>query len=162
MDYCKKILYGILSMGPDLFPQTCPNRLKQVIEDQYSKDRVPLASSRSPDEHSEAFELLSYISALSIKVCLLVDGLDDFDGDHHRLCQVAISLLASPLFKMCVSSRQFLSFGSTLARIKVESFKSMTSLPMTSKSLQKESFQLILLESRWRENNGKATTDFDR
>ncbi|KAK3368129.1 hypothetical protein B0H63DRAFT_528511 [Podospora didyma] len=48
---------------------------------------------------------LSTLETTSVRFCLFVDGLDEFDGDHDELCQVLKDLAESANIKICVSSR---------------------------------------------------------
>jgi AAA ATPase domain len=44
------------------------------------------------------------------KLCLFVDGLDEFDGDHGALVSLFKELVQNPSVKLCVSSRPWLVF----------------------------------------------------
>jgi hypothetical protein len=44
------------------------------------------------------------------KLCLFVDGLDEFDGDHGALVNLFKELVQNPSVKLCVSSRPWLVF----------------------------------------------------
>ncbi|KAK8251215.1 hypothetical protein IWZ00DRAFT_487733 [Phyllosticta capitalensis] len=44
------------------------------------------------------------------KICLFIDGLDEFEGDQNEVLQILKDLDASPSFKLCVSSRPWAKF----------------------------------------------------
>ncbi|KAI1275807.1 hypothetical protein F5Y07DRAFT_409016 [Xylaria sp. FL0933] len=44
------------------------------------------------------------------KVCLFIDGLDEYDGDHHELISICQALARLQNVKMCVSSRPWIVF----------------------------------------------------
>lgn len=39
------------------------------------------------------------------RLCLFVDGLDEFEGDHALVCKLLSSLASLPHIKVCLSSR---------------------------------------------------------
>ncbi|KAI1111900.1 hypothetical protein F5Y14DRAFT_463963 [Nemania sp. NC0429] len=40
-----------------------------------------------------------------LKICFFIDGLDEYDSDHDKRCEVLCDMANSPHIKMCVSSR---------------------------------------------------------
>ncbi|KAK8215691.1 hypothetical protein IWZ01DRAFT_175264 [Phyllosticta capitalensis] len=44
------------------------------------------------------------------KICLFIDGLDEFEGDQNEILQILKDLDASPSVKMCISSRPWEKF----------------------------------------------------
>jgi hypothetical protein len=47
-------------------------------------------------------------------VCLFIDGLDEFDGDHHQLITLFMTLISFPNVKLCVASRPWIIFEDAL------------------------------------------------
>jgi hypothetical protein len=45
-----------------------------------------------------------------VRLCLFVDGLDEFDGDHLALARLLKSLLENPNIKLCAASRPLVVF----------------------------------------------------
>ncbi|KAK1502812.1 hypothetical protein CABS01_09423 [Colletotrichum abscissum] len=52
------------------------------------------------------------------RVCLFVDGLDEYDGDHAEMCEVLKSFVETSRIKMCVSSRPWNDFEAAFGRQK--------------------------------------------
>ncbi|KAE9366774.1 hypothetical protein N431DRAFT_471808 [Stipitochalara longipes BDJ] len=57
-----------------------------------------------------AFQALGQQTAVPVKICLFVDGLDEFDGDHEQLADLFINLAKLPNVKVCVTSRPWVVF----------------------------------------------------
>ena len=57
------------------------------------------------DELSQILQGLAQGNTGDIKLCLFVDGLDEFVGNHQELCEILSSLATSQHIKLCVSSR---------------------------------------------------------
>lgn len=48
---------------------------------------------------------------MGCKICLSIDGLDEYDGDHAQLVNVICRMGASDSIKICASSRPWLEFS---------------------------------------------------
>jgi hypothetical protein len=44
-------------------------------------------------------------TSIPFKVCLLIDGLDEFEGDHEELAWLVKEITKSHNVKVCLSSR---------------------------------------------------------
>jgi hypothetical protein len=53
-------------------------------------------------------------TSISIKYCFLIDGLDEFDGDHLELACFFKEISAFPNVKLCLSSRPLMAFEQEL------------------------------------------------
>lgn len=60
-----------------------------------------------------AFRLLVTQDTLPLRLCLFIDGLDEYDGDHEEMAELFEELTCSPYVKLCVSSRPWLVFFDT-------------------------------------------------
>ena len=58
----------------------------------------------------QAFTNLIQQTAYSLKLCLFIDGLDEFEGDHREIASLFTKLAESSNVKVCVSSRPELPF----------------------------------------------------
>ena len=91
----RSLLYEILRVCPELIPVLCPERWE-------------LATEMGFWSRLELFETLKRLGAqaiVSAKFCFLVDGLDEYEGDHSELVQLLDHIAAIPNIKLCVSSR---------------------------------------------------------
>jgi hypothetical protein len=93
----RALLHKVLSQHPELTPAIFPT-LYQNWKDLYA-DEEP-----SYVEVKKAFELLVNKASTFLKICIFIDGIDEFDGDHRDLSQFVRSL-ASENIKLIVSSR---------------------------------------------------------
>ncbi|KAI8191783.1 hypothetical protein K4K53_009466 [Colletotrichum sp. SAR 10_77] len=44
---------------------------------------------------------------MPLRMCLFIDGLDEYDSNHAELCQVLLDMAKSPHVKICLSSRRW-------------------------------------------------------
>jgi len=94
----RSLLHEILSQNPNLISLIAPeyeeyiniywndSALKQIFNKVCTQDSIPM------------------------KLFLLVDGLDEYDGDHHDIASFFTKLAKLPNIKICVSSRPLLVF----------------------------------------------------
>ncbi|KAH7409565.1 hypothetical protein BKA64DRAFT_400156 [Cadophora sp. MPI-SDFR-AT-0126] len=94
----QSILFQILREYPDLIQPCCLDRWK--LPDRYQDDPDPWTM----EELSDCFVRLVEAPGAP-KIFLLIDGLDEYDGEHVDLVHVLQRLNNSPRIKMCVSSR---------------------------------------------------------
>lgn len=86
----------------------CPHLISNVCETRWNEDELTWDEPWNLRTLSSCFERLANDVALDTKICLLIDGLDEYDGDHRELVRLLRNLMRSPrsqLFKLCVSSR---------------------------------------------------------
>lgn len=94
------LLFRILIQDPDLLPQICPDRV-----DSYSH-----IAPWTLNDLKRSFNRLSTIEKLPSKLCLFVDGLDEFEGDRQELIDIIKATASSHDIKFCVSSRPWQMF----------------------------------------------------
>jgi hypothetical protein len=102
----RALLYQILDQHPELMQVMFPERWKAV----------PRASTQQKPwtEHEllTALKLLSQAPASNLRLFFLIDGLDEFSGDHQDLIESLQELNNSPAIKIFVSSRPWVVFES--------------------------------------------------
>jgi hypothetical protein len=105
----RSILYDVLSTYRRLIPRVMPRywawRYSQAI---YPSTRK--RGSLSTPHLLQAFKLLVEQTTIPVKMCLFIDGIDEYDGNHGDLAEVFLNLTSSPNVKICVSSRPLLVF----------------------------------------------------
>lgn len=130
--FLRAILYEVLSQHPELLPNVLPwqwakrySRLaseKPILSDQ-TRDDWPMSRLK------EAFAKLCEQKTFEMKICIFLDGLDEYEGDHESIAELFGEITTtSPDIKICVSSRPLLVFG--------EIFSSRPSLRLQDLSLQ--------------------------
>lgn len=92
------LLYDIFRQCPDLIERTCVSRWEN------SKS----AGSWSLVELREALQIFATRDQANVKLCFIIDGLDEYSGDHEDrigLCRTLKGLAKSGNVKLCLSSR---------------------------------------------------------
>ncbi|KAJ5081189.1 hypothetical protein N7456_013427 [Penicillium angulare] len=100
----RSLMYQLLSLSHDLIPGTFP-KLWAKISTMTSKERIALHLEWDEDELQEAFSLFIKSSLSKMKICLFIDGLDEFEEDHQELIGFFKELAFHSNVKLCLSSR---------------------------------------------------------
>ncbi|KAF4340530.1 hypothetical protein FBEOM_5568 [Fusarium beomiforme] len=101
------LLHQLLSSGPELIEKAFPDlwgRLRQMT----TKERVNFALEWTVPDLQTAFHSLLDAALPSMNICLFIDGLDEFDGDHVQIINFFKDLTArhdGKSLKLCLSSR---------------------------------------------------------
>ncbi|KAF8848889.1 hypothetical protein BDZ45DRAFT_253975 [Acephala macrosclerotiorum] len=111
----RTILFDTLQKRRELIPVCLPlqwaRKYSQVTE--LFGDTDPY-SFRSPSWMLKtlmgAFSALLQQTEIPIKLCLFVDGLDEYEGDYNEIVEVFKNASSSPHVKVCLSSRPLLPF----------------------------------------------------
>lgn len=93
----RSLLHSILTQYHDLIPAVFPTLYAEGI---------PISDYEPPSytELKGAFERLKVRSASFLRICIFVDGVDEFEGDHRDMSTFLCSI-ASSAIKVVVSSR---------------------------------------------------------
>jgi hypothetical protein len=102
----RALLYQILDQHPELIQVMFPERWKAALKS--STQQKPWTEK----ELLIALKLLSQAPTSSLRLFFLIDGLDEFSGDHQDLTESLQELNNSPAIKICVSSRPWIVFES--------------------------------------------------
>lgn len=98
----RALLFQILSQRPEIIDQICAERFN-----------APYAESFGPWDRRQLLQALENIGAIqepNFRVCIFIDGLDEYQGDHLELVQVIERIASCPHLKVCTSSRPWLDF----------------------------------------------------
>ncbi|GAB7331425.1 hypothetical protein MBLNU13_g02844t2 [Cladosporium sp. NU13] len=98
------LLFQVLQERPELIELVLPGRFHAVVRSTAYK------KPWTKRELGAAFDLLLQAPETNSRFCFFVDGLDEFEGDHHDLIDAIRSLGKSPTIKICVSSRPWSLF----------------------------------------------------
>jgi hypothetical protein len=102
----RALLYQVLDQHPELIQLIFPERWRAVLK---------LPTQQKPWTQKElliALKLLSHAPTSRLRLFFLIDGLDEFSGDHRDLIESLQELNNSPAIKICVSSRPWIVFES--------------------------------------------------
>ncbi|KAJ9427265.1 hypothetical protein QL093DRAFT_2573607 [Fusarium oxysporum] len=101
------LLHQLLSSDPELIEKAFPDlwsRLRQMT----TKERVNFALEWTVQDLQAAFHSLLDAALHSVNICLFIDGLDEFDGDHAQIINFFKDLTSrydGKSLKLCLSSR---------------------------------------------------------
>ncbi|KAJ4144473.1 hypothetical protein LMH87_003354 [Akanthomyces muscarius] len=108
----RSLLHQFLSAHPDYIAASFPT-LWAKLRTMPTKERIRLRLEWTVEELLPAF--LSFIKAASdkMKICLFIDGMDEFEGDHTMIISLFKNLATgdgSENVKLCLSSRPWAVF----------------------------------------------------
>ncbi|KAI0871317.1 hypothetical protein GGS24DRAFT_471965 [Hypoxylon argillaceum] len=87
------------------------NLIQIVSETRWNAQYADCFNPWSRAELERALENLATIDDVDCKICLFIDGLDEYDGDHAQLVSVIRRISSANNIKTCVSSRAWFSFS---------------------------------------------------
>jgi hypothetical protein len=105
------LLYEILSKRLELIPVVFPQYWAKTYTDRVRG--LPYA----PPETWPLSKLMAGFKALvtqkiePLNLCLFIDGLDEYDGDHAEMAELFKIVTSSASVKACISSRPWVVFG---------------------------------------------------
>jgi hypothetical protein len=100
-------LFQLLSTKPDLIAEALPH-LWANLASMTSKERVATTIDWSSSELMDGFSAFLSQGLSDTKLCLFIDGLDEFEGDHETIIHFFRGLAEGeqgPQIKLCLSSR---------------------------------------------------------
>ena len=104
------ILHQVLSKFQDLIPIAFPEQYARAYSQSVAKESNASAMYFSLRQLMTAFKETIGQSLIPFKLCLLIDGLDEFDGDHEELARLFKLVAQSSNLKICLSSRPWQVF----------------------------------------------------
>ncbi|KAI9150214.1 small s protein [Paramyrothecium foliicola] len=108
----RSLLHQLLSAHPEHMPSTFPD-LWQELRTMTTKERIKVNIEWTVPKLIAGFETFMDVAIAPEKICLFVDGLDEFDGDHHMIIDFFKRLAqrdGGRSIKMCLSSRPWSVF----------------------------------------------------
>ena len=108
----RSLLHQILSEHPEFAPAAFPDLWKK-LKALTTKERVALQLDWSVADLLEAFQRVMDAVVPTMNVCLFIDGLDEFEGDHTAIIDFFKNLSSEEKgqsIKICLSSRPWAVF----------------------------------------------------
>ncbi|KAL7798507.1 hypothetical protein V8C37DRAFT_407709 [Trichoderma ceciliae] len=99
----RALLLQILQQRQELIPVVCADRWNAPYEDAF----YPW----SLKQLVETLQRLGNLDGVRCKICLFIDGLDEYNGDHTQLIEIIHRIGDSDKIKICTSSRPWLEFS---------------------------------------------------
>lgn len=102
----QSLLFDVFHKHPSVIPLISPNRWAAAKAGQWQTAAEPW----SVTELAAALRALASAKNILLKMCFFIDGLDEYDSDHIKLCNILRDMASSPHIKMCLSSRPWAVF----------------------------------------------------
>lgn len=109
----RSLIYQILQQCPGLIPQLCPERWEVLNMPRHTKDDI---SPWKLQELRSVLLLLTRERFSHLRFFFMIDGLDEFTGDHFELIEITRSLVACKHIKACVASRPWVAFQEAFSK----------------------------------------------
>ncbi|EMR65090.1 putative nacht and ankyrin domain protein [Eutypa lata UCREL1] len=109
----RSLIYQILQQCPGLIPQLCPERWEVLNMPRHTKDDI---SPWKLQELRSVLLLLTRERFSHLRFFFMIDGLDEFTGDHFELIEIIRSLVACKHIKACVASRPWVAFQEAFSK----------------------------------------------
>ncbi|MCJ1354596.1 MAG: hypothetical protein MMC33_004585 [Icmadophila ericetorum] len=119
----RSLLFQILQYQPGLISAVFPNEYAALQDKSLNKIRDSARQVWSLTRLQRAIQRLANLQALPARICLFIDGLDEFEGDLNEndgpefLIEFFQDLAASPFIKICISSHPLLIFESAFREL---------------------------------------------
>jgi hypothetical protein len=107
----RSIMWQILDQQPKLIPIAYPEQWKSLS----SKERIEQPITNGKQELANAIGRITTQTTYPLKVCLFIDGLDEFSGEHAQVIELFNTIAAAPSIKICISSRPWPVFMEAFA-----------------------------------------------
>ncbi|KAM0511307.1 hypothetical protein ACHAPE_009973 [Trichoderma viride] len=99
----RALLHQILGQRPELIPIVCADRWNAP----YYERSFPWTLKQL----AEAFQRLGGLDNVRLKICLFIDGLDEYDGEPTDVIDIIQKIGESDKIKICTSSRPWIEFS---------------------------------------------------
>ena len=106
----RSLLYNVLHAHRELIPIVLPSEWATWYSSTVEVENPLVRVRWNLSNLKHAVRLLLNQNTSPLKLCLFIDGLDEYDGDHEEMANFFQSLSYSPNVKLCVSSRPWLAF----------------------------------------------------
>ena len=102
------LLHNILEQYPDLIPVAFPDLYRQILglEKAYEiEERLALDAPTFAELRKACLALISQ-NSYPLRICIFIDGIDEYDGDHSQICDFFTHFVtSSSCVKIVLSSR---------------------------------------------------------
>ena len=106
----KSLLHDIWTQYPELIPVLLPSDWARTYSNLLNPGTDAPSMFWSLKTLMSIFKNLVTQTVVTFKLCLFVDGLDEYDGDHEELGNFFKSISSLPHVKVCLSSRPWIVF----------------------------------------------------
>jgi hypothetical protein len=99
----RALLYDVLCQSPSMIKHAFPEAW-MAVRDRLTSSIEWRAPPWTREDLLNAFNRLSTLDNMDTKLCIFIDGLDEYDGDHEDLIQT-VQHLKKLGVKLCIASR---------------------------------------------------------
>jgi hypothetical protein len=108
----RSLLFQLFSQRPNLIPIVLPElwakTYSNAVNEMYPGE--DFARFWSLQQLMVTLRTLIHQEGIPLKIFFMIDGLDEFDGDHEELANLFREITKAPHIKMCLSSRPWVVF----------------------------------------------------
>lgn len=114
----RSLLHQLLGEHRDLIPTTFPDVWQRYLA-MTTKERIKAPISWSLLELMQGLRCFLEHAVKKVNICLFIDGLDEFDGDHDEIIQLFTNIVrdGKQSIKVCLSSRPWSVFEAAFKSI---------------------------------------------
>ncbi|KAE9582351.1 hypothetical protein CGMCC3_g1677 [Colletotrichum fructicola] len=138
----QSLLHDLLRGHPHAVSIACPSRWAAAKVGKWQAAAEPW----SVDELAVALRALSTAERMPLRMCLFIDGLDEYNSNHAELCQVLLDMAKSPHVKICLSSRRWPVFERSFGQ---DSQESLDIHELTRDDIRKFVNDQLQTDQRW-------------
>lgn len=113
--FLRALLFQVLSLHPDLVPVILPGVWALAYSNATRLEPLSLIFRWLLSQLMDAFRALGKQTSIPINICILIDGLDEFDGNHDDMGELFKELTISTHVKASLSSRPWIVFEDLFA-----------------------------------------------
>ncbi|KAH0429235.1 hypothetical protein CcaCcLH18_08587 [Colletotrichum camelliae] len=147
----QSLLHDLLRGHPQAVSTACPSRWAAAKVGKWQAAAEPW----SVEELAVALRALSTAERMPLRMCLFIDGLDEYDSNHAELCQVLLDMAKSPHVKICLSSRPWPVFERSFGQNHQES---LDIHELTREDIQKFVNDQLQADVRWTAETSEGVT----
>ncbi|KAI8673882.1 hypothetical protein NCS55_00710000 [Fusarium keratoplasticum] len=140
----RSLLCDIFQQAPELIPIACPERWDK--SDNVSLNEDVDTGPWTLADLQEAIDAIASQPELQVNFCFFIDGLDEFSGEHLRICKSLLQLSASSNIKLCLASRPWNIFEESFGRF---SAQKIYIHELTREDIRKYVEDLLCNHPRW-------------
>ncbi|KAH6702908.1 hypothetical protein BKA61DRAFT_494586 [Leptodontidium sp. MPI-SDFR-AT-0119] len=112
----RSLLHDVLQQAPNLIPVVLPSQWASQYASKTDMAVVSSVDSWSLKTLSIAFQVLVSQTEIPMKLCLFIDGLDEYDGSDLDIAKLFGDVVVSTHVKVCTSSRPHVVFEDAFSK----------------------------------------------
>lgn len=107
----RSLLHDLLQQLPDFIPTVCETQWKSM-----QRGQIGCGEAWTATGLRKAFNRFCDQDFSNLRVCVFIDGLDEFNGDYLDMCNLLIAVSRFPYLKVCIASRPWNVFETNFGK----------------------------------------------